>query len=151
MEKEVNRVNAVARYQSANEKLSKPLLIPIQNPDVAGTVSKMRSDLALQSGSISSAAADWSRFPIGTKFRIVDNNQMYVIDDYGPALVGTDTIDLYLPSRRLMDQWGSKRVTIEVFEKGSYQKSLEVLEPRQGNRFVRQMVQNIRKQNETRF
>jgi 3D (Asp-Asp-Asp) domain-containing protein len=105
----------------------------------------------LQSGSINSAAADWSRFPIGTKFRIVDNNQMYVIDDYGPALVGTDTIDLYLPSRRLMDQWGSKRVTIEVFEKGSYQKSLEVLEPRQGNRFVRQMVQNIRKQNETRF
>jgi 3D (Asp-Asp-Asp) domain-containing protein len=37
----------------------------------------------LQSGSMNSAAADWSRFPIGTKFRVVDNNQMYVIDDYG--------------------------------------------------------------------
>ena len=105
----------------------------------------------LQSGSINSASADWSRFPIGTKFRVVDNNQMYVIDDYGPALVGTDTIDLYVPSRRLMDQWGSKRVTIEVFEKGSYDRSLEVLQTRQGSRYVRQMVQNIRKQNETRF
>jgi len=105
----------------------------------------------LQSGRMNSAAADWSRFPIGTKFRVVDNNQMYVIDDYGPALVGTDTIDLYVPSRRLMDQWGSKRVTIEVFEKGSYEKSLEVLEPRQGKRYVKQMVQNIRKQNEARF
>gem|GEM_PF-5033870 len=46
---------------------------------------------------------------------------------------------------------GSKRVTIEVFEKGSYKKSLEVLEPRHGSRYVRQMVQNIRKQNEARF
>jgi hypothetical protein len=100
---------------------------------------------------MNSAAADWSRFPIGTKFRVVDNNQMYVIDDYGPALVGTDTIDLYVPSRRLMDQWGSKRVTIEVFEKGSYEKSLEVLQPRQRSRYVKQMVQNIRKQNEARF
>ena len=100
---------------------------------------------------MNSAAADWSRFPIGTKFRIVDNNQMYVIDDYGPALVGTDTIDLYVPSIRLMNQWGAKRVTIEVLEKGSYEKSLEVLKPRQGNRCVRQMVLSIQKQNETRF
>lgn len=105
----------------------------------------------LQSGSMNSAAADWSRFPIGTKFRIVDNNQLYVIDDYGAALVGTDTIDLYVPSIRLMNQWGAKRVTIEVLEKGSYEKSLEVLKPRQGNRCVRQMVLSIQKQNETRF
>jgi 3D (Asp-Asp-Asp) domain-containing protein len=105
----------------------------------------------LQSGIINSAAADWSRFPVGTRFRIVDTNQMFVIDDYGPALVGTDTIDLYVPSRRLMDQWGAKRVTIEVFEKGSYEKSLQVLEPRQANWCCRQMVQNIRKQNQTNF
>jgi len=60
----------------------------------------------LESGQINSAAADWSRFPVGTKFRIVDNHKMYVIDDYGSALVGTETIDLYMPSRRLMHQWG---------------------------------------------
>jgi 3D (Asp-Asp-Asp) domain-containing protein len=105
----------------------------------------------LQSGSLNSAAADWSRFPIGTKFRVVDTNQTYVIDDYGPALVGTDTIDLYVPSMRLMNQWGAKRVTIEVLEMGSFERSLAVLEPRQRNRCVRQMVQNIRKQDETRF
>src|ERR1700733_13159537 len=38
----------------------------------------------LQSGSVNSAAADWSRFPMGTKFRVVDNDQTYVVDDYGP-------------------------------------------------------------------
>ena len=39
----------------------------------------------LQSGSIHSAAADWSHFPLGTKFRIVDNDKTYVVDDYGSA------------------------------------------------------------------
>jgi 3D (Asp-Asp-Asp) domain-containing protein len=100
----------------------------------------------LQSGAINSAAADWSRFPIGTKFRIVDIDKTYVVDDYGSALIGTDTIDLYVPSRRIMDQWGARRVTIEVLEKGSYQKSLEVLKPRQRNWCARQMVKNIQKQ-----
>jgi 3D (Asp-Asp-Asp) domain-containing protein len=105
----------------------------------------------LECGQIDSAAADWSRFPVGTKFRVVDNNKMYVIDDYGSALVGTETIDLYMPSRHLMNQWGTRKVTIEVLEKGSYEKSLEVLRPRRGIRCVRQMVQNIEKTAETRF
>ena len=35
---------------------------------------------------------------LGTRFRIADTNEEYVIDDYGMALVGTDTIDLYKPS-----------------------------------------------------
>jgi 3D (Asp-Asp-Asp) domain-containing protein len=100
----------------------------------------------LQSGTINSAAADWSHFPVGTKFRIVDNDKTYVIDDYGSALVGTDTIDLYVPSRWLMNRWGSRKVTIEVLEEGSFEKSLELLKPRQINRHVRQMVKNIQKQ-----
>ena len=41
-----------------------------------------------------SAASDWSRFPLGTRFRIVDTREEYIIDDYGTALVGTNTIDL---------------------------------------------------------
>jgi len=105
----------------------------------------------LQSGSVMSAAADWSRFPVGTKFRVVDNSQTYVIDDYGPALIGTDTIDLYVPSRRLMNRWGVRHVTIEVLAEGSYEKSLEVLKPRQRDRSVRRMVLNIQKQKEMRF
>ncbi len=100
----------------------------------------------LQSGSINSAAADWSHFPVGTKFRIVDNDTTYVVDDYGPALVGTDTIDLYVTSRRMMNQWGARKVRIEVLEKGSYEKSLQMLKPRQGNWYARQMVKNIQTQ-----
>src|SRR3979411_199526 len=36
---------------------------------------------------VMSAASDWSRFPLGTRFRIVDTKEEYVIDDYGTALV----------------------------------------------------------------
>lgn len=105
----------------------------------------------LQSGSLNSAAADWSRFPVGTKFRIVDDDTTYVVDDYGPALVGTDTIDLYVPSLRIMNQWGAREVKIEVLEKGSYEKSLEVLKPRQRSWYARQMVKNIQKQIQTAY
>src|SRR5437867_11347089 len=47
-----------------------------------------------------SAASDWSRFPLGTRFRLVDTNDEYIIDDYGTALIGTGTIDLYKPTQR---------------------------------------------------
>jgi len=105
----------------------------------------------LACGGINSAASDWSRFPVGTKFRIVESNKVYVIDDYGSALVGTETIDLYMPSRRLMNQWGVRRVNIEVLEEGSYIISLKVLRSRRGVRSVRQMVENIEKKIKDRF
>ena len=50
-----------------------------------------------------------------------------------------------------MDQWGLETRDDRGVEKGSYEKGLEVLEPRQGSRYVKQMLQNIRKQNEARF
>jgi 3D (Asp-Asp-Asp) domain-containing protein len=99
----------------------------------------------LEFGEVNSAAADWSRFPVGTRFRVLETNKTYVVDDYGSALVGTETIDLYMPSRRLMNQWGARRVTIEVLEEGSYIISLKVLKSRQHVRCVRQMVSNIEK------
>jgi len=105
----------------------------------------------LACGGINSAAADWSRFPVGTKFRIAENNRVYVINDYGSALVGTETIDLYMPSRSLMNQWGVRRVNIEVLEEGSYIISLKVLRSRRGVRCVRQMVENIEKKIKDRF
>jgi 3D (Asp-Asp-Asp) domain-containing protein len=105
----------------------------------------------LQSGTIHSAAADWSHYPVGTKFRVVDTDTTYVVDDYGPALVGTDTIDLYVTSRRTMNQWGARGVKIEVLEEGSYEKSLEVLKPRQGNWYAKQMVKNIQKLIQTTY
>jgi 3D (Asp-Asp-Asp) domain-containing protein len=97
----------------------------------------------LKDGDVRSAAADWSRFPLGTKFRIVDNNSSYVIDDYGSALVGSNTIDLYMPSKRLMNHWGTRNVTIEITEQGSYPMSLMLLRPRKGSSHVRRMIQSI--------
>src|SRR5260370_14239908 len=91
-------------------------------------------------GGCNSAAADWSRFPLGTKFKIVGQNQLYVIDDYGSALVGKNTIDLYMPTRGMMKRWGSRDVMIELLELGSYKESLKILRPRCRAAHVRRMV-----------
>lgn len=98
----------------------------------------------LQSGKTVSASADWSRYPVGTKFKIKGDDRIYVIDDYGSALVGTDTIDIYKTSMREMRGWGVKRVEIEIVEWGSFEKSLDILEDRQRNRHVRAMVASLR-------
>jgi 3D (Asp-Asp-Asp) domain-containing protein len=91
-------------------------------------------------GGVNSAAADWSRFPLGTKFKIVGQNQLYVVDDYGSALVGKNTIDLYMPTRAMMHRWGSRDVTIELLQLGSYQDSLKILRPRCRAAYIRRMV-----------
>jgi hypothetical protein len=80
---------------------------------------------------------------MGTKFRIVGSNRLYVVDDYGSALVGTNTIDLFMPSRREMVSWGSRKVTIELLEVGSYQQSLKILKPRCRLTYVRHMVKDL--------
>ena len=100
-------------------------------------------DGRLAAAEFHSAAADWSRFPMGTKFRIVGSDRLYVVDDYGSVLVGTNTIDLYMPSRREMVSWGSRKVTIELLEVGSYQQSLKILKPRCRITYVRRMVRDL--------
>jgi 3D (Asp-Asp-Asp) domain-containing protein len=89
---------------------------------------------------VRSAASDWSRFPLGTRFRIVDTNEEYMIDDYGTALIGTNTIDLYKTSRLEMKRWGVRRVDIDVLQWGSREQSLKVLKPRSKHATVRKMV-----------
>ena len=37
---------------------------------------------------IGSAAADWSRWPVGTVFRLISTGQVYRVEDYGWALAG---------------------------------------------------------------
>ena len=97
----------------------------------------------LASGRVKSAASDWSRFPLGTKFRIVGTLDEYIIDDYGGALVGTNTIDLYKPSMLEMRRWGVRHVDIEVLEWGSDEESLKVLRPRKGTRLGRRMIASL--------
>ncbi len=98
----------------------------------------------LKSGEVNSAAADWSRFPVGTKFRVVQTGKVYQIDDYGSAMVGKDKIDLFMPTYGQVNRWGKRDVTIEIIEWGSSEKSLAILKPRAKAPYVRKMVQALK-------
>jgi 3D (Asp-Asp-Asp) domain-containing protein len=102
-------------------------------------------DARLSGSKVMSAASDWSRFPLGTHFRIVDTNEEYVIDDYGTALIGTNTIDLYKSSRLDMKRWGVRHVDIDILEWGSEEQSLKVLASRARHRPVRRMIVALQK------
>src|SRR5438132_3845687 len=94
---------------------------------------------------VMSAASDWSQFPLGTRFRIVSTREEYIIDDYGTALVGTSTIDLYKPTKLEMKRWGVRNVDIDVLQWGSEEKSLQVLGPRAKHPHVQSMLIALQK------
>jgi len=97
----------------------------------------------LQCGPVNSAAADWSRWPNGTMFRIAETGEIYQVDDYGWALAGTNTIDLYKPSREAMNGWGTRRVTIELLQWGDAWRSHSLLKSRSHYAHVRRMLDEI--------
>jgi 3D (Asp-Asp-Asp) domain-containing protein len=104
------------------------------------------SGKSLRFGSVRSVAADWSVFPLGTCFDIEGEDGVYVVDDYGSALVGTRTLDLYRPSRTSMDEWGVRLVNARVVRWGSFERSLAALEGRVNKgAHIRQMVEKLRK------
>jgi len=106
----------------------------------------------LKYGETRSAAADWSRYPVGTRFRIAGQpGIIYQVDDYGSALVGSSTIDLYRPTMEEMNDWGVRNVDIEVIEWGSYEDSLKLMKDRTKYPHVRRMVDDIqsKKTNQT--
>lgn len=77
-----------------------------------------------------SVAADWSRFPLGTKFRMKGVDRLFVVDDYGKALVGSRTVDIYFPSKGQMNHWGVRHVDIDVVEFGNFHESRKILAAR---------------------
>jgi len=89
---------------------------------------------------IGSAAADWSRWPAGTVFRLLSTGQVYRVDDYGWALAGRNTIDLYMPSRKTMNSWGAREEGIQILRWGNPNESLRLLQAHQGYRHIRRMV-----------
>jgi 3D (Asp-Asp-Asp) domain-containing protein len=89
---------------------------------------------------IGSAAADWSRWPAGTVFRLLSTGQNYRVEDYGWALSGRNTIDLYMPNQREMNSWGARHETIEILRWGDPQESLEFLRRHQDYRHIKRMV-----------
>jgi 3D (Asp-Asp-Asp) domain-containing protein len=89
---------------------------------------------------VGSAAADWSRWPAGTAFRLVSTGQIYRVDDYGWALAGRNTIDLYMPNQHEMNSWGARQETIQIVQWGDPQQSLQFLRRHQDYRHIKRMV-----------
>ncbi|OAI56949.1 hypothetical protein AYO49_03190 [Verrucomicrobiaceae bacterium SCGC AG-212-N21] len=100
----------------------------------------------LKYGKVRSAAADWSVYPVGTVFQIDGDSSLYEVDDYGSALVGTETIDIYKPCKATMNEWGVRHVNINVVRWGSFEKSLVILKPREKKAtHVQAMIAKIEK------
>jgi 3D (Asp-Asp-Asp) domain-containing protein len=93
-----------------------------------------------RSPQIGSAAADWSRWPAGTVFRLLSTGQNYRVEDYGWALSGRNTIDLYMANQREMNSWGARQERIEILKWGDPQESLQFLQRHQDYRHIRRMV-----------
>ena len=97
---------------------------------------------------IRSAAADWSKYPLGTRFMIEGLPYEYVVDDYGSALCGTETIDIYKPNISGIGHWGVRNVPIRVLKWGSFEESARILDSRKHVRHaghVREMLSEIEK------
>ena len=90
--------------------------------------------------SIGSAAADWSRWPAGTMFRLLSTGQVYRVEDYGWALAGRNTIDLYMANQRDMNAWGARHEPIQILQWGSSEESLRLLHSHQNYRHIKRMV-----------
>jgi 3D (Asp-Asp-Asp) domain-containing protein len=106
--------------------------------------SRTGAGTGLLHGKVRSAAADWSIYPVGTVFQISGDSNLYLVDDYGSALVGTRTIDIYKPTTSAMNSWGTRTVTIRILKWGSYTKSLAILKPRAFKAsHVREMVSRL--------
>ena len=96
---------------------------------------------------IGSAAADWSRWPAGTVFRLLSTGQSYRVEDYGWALSGRNTIDLYMANQREMNSWGAREEAIEILQWGDPEESLQFLRRHQDYRHIKRMVLELEGRN----
>lgn len=107
------------------------------------TTRSKRAVAVLRQPRIGSAAADWSRWPQGTTFRLLSTGQIYRVDDYGWALSGRNTIDLYMATSREMNNWGARQEPIQILQWGSTEESLRLLIPHQNHKHIRRMVYEL--------
>jgi hypothetical protein len=68
------------------------------------------------------------------------------VDDYGSALAGTGTIDIYKPSKEIMQLWGRRTVELTIVQWGSFTRSVELLSKRTSYSHCSQMLANIVRQ-----
>lgn len=71
---------------------------------------------------------------------MVSTGQVYKVDDYGWALAGRNTIDLYMGSRADMNRWGVRHEKIQVLKWGDRATSIALLTPRQHYKHCRRML-----------
>jgi 3D (Asp-Asp-Asp) domain-containing protein len=106
----------------------------------AKTSRNMKRAVVVSKPRVGSAAADWSRWPMGTTFRLLSTSQIYRVEDYGWALAGRNTIDLYMPNQREMNSWGVRQEPIQILQWGDPQESLRFLRRHQDYRHIKRMV-----------
>jgi 3D (Asp-Asp-Asp) domain-containing protein len=136
---EQERREAFLRARGGDVPAARATPVSYSRPASAGAASGVNNPLS-RDAVYGSAAADWSRWPAGTTFRILPTGQLYKVDDYGFALSGRNTIDLYMPSKATMNQWGVRTVQIQILQWGDDKESLRILRPRQSYRHIRRMV-----------
>ena len=128
-----SRAKNASRSRNNAPKKKRPRRIQRKGRKVAKKSRKPRSR-------IGSAAADWSRWPVGTTFRVLSTGQVYKVDDYGWALAGRNTIDLYMGSRGDMNRWGVRHEKIKVLSWGDRSASIGLLTARQHYKHCRRML-----------
>lgn len=124
---------AVLQVRATAYTHTEPDHIPYGKKSALGT--ELRFDPASHT-----AAADWSFFPLGTVFRIRGYDRVFVVEDYGSALVGKPTIDIYFDTEEGMRRWGARQVWIEVVRFGSFHESRKILAARANHAHCRAML-----------
>lgn len=76
---------------------------------------------------VASAAADWSRWPAGTVFRVLSTGEIFEVDDFTDDIVGTNTILLFKPGSVSGVNAPPRQVTIEIVQWGSPRESAAIL------------------------
>jgi 3D (Asp-Asp-Asp) domain-containing protein len=99
----------------------------------------------LKYGQVRSAAADWSKYPVGTTFKIKGLPYTYVVDDYGSSLVGTNTIDIFHPSLSSMRRWATRPAEITVVHWGSWERTANLLKGRCRHSHCAQMYAGVQR------
>ncbi|MDE0861577.1 MAG: hypothetical protein OSA93_15550 [Akkermansiaceae bacterium] len=132
--------HGMATYKSSQrQRLVRTTSYSHEEMEVGAPWRKNALGTYLKYGQVRSAAADWSRYPVGTKFKIKGLPYTYVVDDYGSSLVGTNTVDIYHPNLSTMRRWGTRPAEITVIQWGSYERTVNILKGRRGYDHTRKM------------
>ena len=147
----INISNTDAKLQPFSMQEKKATRVTTTTTRVTKTTTVRGSKRAVAVGKppkIGSAAADWSRWPMGTTFRLLSTGQTYRVEDYGWALSGRNTIDLYMSNRRDMNTWGARQEPIQILHWGDPQQSLQFLQSHTDYKHLKRMVLELQGRNE---